>query len=111
MSYTTKKITSAPDINPTDIVTETGEILRNAAPEAKGLKQVKGQFLPLPEWLRELTNLLGVGDDILSFIFIGFVLFILYLFGIFDSPKRRFAVSQVPMMPQMHFQPMQPHTV
>ena len=99
------KITAAPDINPTDVVTETGEILRNVVPEAKGYKAVTGQFLPLPEWLRELTNGLGVGDDVLLGGFAGFIILILYLFGLFDSSlSRPKSFLAPPMMPQMQMQ-------
>jgi hypothetical protein len=100
------KITAAPDINPTDVVTETGEILRNVVPEAKGYKAAVGQFLPLPEWLRELTNGLGVGDDILLGSFTGVIILILYLLGLFDgSPSTSKRFLPPPMMPQMQMQP------
>lgn len=98
------KITAAPTINPTDVVTESGTVLKDVVPEAKGYKK-EGSFLPLPEWVREFTNMLGVGDDILLFAFVGFIFILLYLFGFFDqSPKKpRFTTPQT-MMSQMAYQ-------
>lgn len=71
-------ITAAPDINPEDVVTRTGEVIRNAVPEAK--KGGPNAFLPLPPWLRDLLARWSIGDDVLLLMFI-----VLVLYGIISS--------------------------